>query len=224
MASQNRPTNFKAVVFDLDGTLLDTLPELAHVTNITLESHGFPTHTIDQYRHFIGDGAKMLITRALPEDHRKEATISTCLESFLDIYHEQCGNNVSAYPGIDEMLSRLQDRHIKMAILSNKPHHLTLKNVDLLLNQYPFETVFGERNGIPKKPDPAGADEIVTILGINPSEILYLGDTSIDMKTAVSAGMYPVGVLWGFRDKKELEDGGAQITIAHPSELFQLLD
>ncbi len=214
--------SYKAIIFDLDGTLINTLEDIGCVANQVLAEKGFPTHTMDAYRFFVGDGAATLIRRILPESNNDDSTIQGCLDRFLNVYSGKCGDKASLYDGIDRMLDLLVERGIKMAILSNKPHNLTLKNVDQFLSERNFELVLGQREGVPKKPDPAGAYEIAELLDVSPAEFLYLGDTAVDMKTAVSAGMFPVGALWGFRDEKELRDNGAKILAEHPLNLFDV--
>ncbi len=214
---------FQAVIFDLDGTLLDTLDELGIITNTVLELNGFPGHPLPDYRYLVGEGAESLITKALGHVGSNPEIVRGCLEEFLEIYRETCGNRAKLYDGISNLLSDLADAGMKMAVLSNKPHDLTLKNIDLFLSAVPFEIVLGQRAGVPKKPDPQGALEISDHMGLDPARILYLGDTSIDMRTAVAAGMCPVGVLWGFRGKEELLAHGARHLIGAPAELLNLL-
>jgi phosphoglycolate phosphatase len=216
-------SSYRAAVFDLDGTLLDSLNELGIAANTILEKNGFPTHPLERYKLFVGEGAEILMRRALGEKASDDAIVSRCLSEFLTEYHNLCGRYASLYPGIPELLDTLCKRGLKLAVLSNKPHHLTLKNIDLFLKEVPFELVLGHRDGIPKKPDPHGAFEILDHLKIKPEECLYLGDTAIDMKTAAAAGLYPVGVLWGFRDKEELLANGARTLINHPLDLMRLL-
>lgn len=213
---------FRGVVFDLDGTLIDTLGELGKLTNTILEKYRYPTHPISAYRHFVGEGAETLIKNALCEKGTDSKLVSRCLTDFIELYHNNCGDGSMLYEGIYELLDGLVNKGIKISVLSNKPHELTLKNIDIFLPDIPFDIIFGQRDGVPKKPDPAGALEIAERLCIPPSEFLYLGDTSIDMRTAVSAGMFPVGVLWGFRDRDELVANGAKQLIKTPSELLDL--
>ncbi len=214
---------YKAIIFDLDGTLINTLNELGTVTNHVLTEKGFPNHDIDAYRFFVGEGAANLIRRALPLSQRKKNIIDDCLSLFMKIYNEICGQNASLYDEIPQMLDKLVNTDMKLTVLSNKPHELTLKNISQFLSNWHFEIIFGQREGIPKKPNPAGAIEIANHLNIQPSNFMYLGDTGIDMKTAVSAGMFPIGALWGFRDKKELEESGAKALAENPLDVIELL-
>ena len=214
----------KAILFDLDGTLLDTLEDIAGCANHVLSEMGFPTHPLDAYRHFVGDGAGMLVRRVLPDGARDEKTIRGCLKAFGDYYKRDGHSTVRLYDGISGLLDGLIGRGLKLSILSNKPHAMTLKVVGSHLPGWDFDLVLGQRDSIPRKPDPAGAFEVADALGIPPSGFLFLGDTAVDMRTAVSAGMFPVGALWGFRDKEELLESGAKALLNNPLELLDLLD
>ena len=217
-------STFKAVIFDLDGTLLNTLDELASITNKVLEHNGFRAYPLDRYRYFVGDGAETMIRRAIGDVCPDPDVIKRCLAEFLEFYNANCGEGSRLYDGIKELLIELVHRGLKLAVLSNKPHDLTLKNVSLFLSDIPFDRVLGQREGVPKKPAPQAVNEIIDAFGINAQDCLYLGDTSVDMKTAVSAGVFPVGVLWGFRDKEELLEHGAKKLIEHPLDLLLLLN
>jgi len=216
--------SIKAVLFDLDGTLLDTLKDIGNAVNRVMAGKGFPTHELDIYRYFVGDGSAMLINRALPEEKRNDDVIRTCLKGFLEDYGRNWNVNTKPYEGIPEMLDALSDRGLKMAILSNKPHEFTKQCATELLSNWKFDEVIGQRNGIPPKPDPAGALEVAKRLHIPPVDFLYMGDSGVDMKTAVASGMFPVGALWGFRSMGELKDNGSLALVESPSEILSLLD
>jgi len=215
---------FSAVCFDLDGTLLDTLDDLAYCTNKILSERGYPTHHVEAFRYFVGDGAKMLITRALPENSRNENLIEECRKDFEIVYRECWKRQTVPYRGISELLSALTKRKLKLAVLSNKPQEFTVLFVDQLLRDWNFDIILGQREGVPTKPDPAGMLEICQKMSISSEDFLYLGDTATDMKTAVAAGCYPVGVLWGFRTEQELRDNGAQAIIKKPLDALDLLN
>jgi phosphoglycolate phosphatase len=215
---------YKAILFDLDGTLLDTLKDIGASVNRVLEGKGFPTHELNVYRYFVGDGSVVLINRALPEEKRNDDVIRACLTEFLEDYGRNMNVKTKPYEGIPEMLDALNDRGLKMAVLSNKPHELTKQCVTELLSNWNFDVVLGQRNGVPPKPDPAGALEVAKRLNIPPADFLYIGDSGVDMKTAVASGMFPVGVLWGFRSMGELKDNGSLALVARPSEILSLLD
>lgn len=214
---------YQAVLFDLDGTLLNTLADLGNATNRVLAARGFPTHPLDAYRYFVGDGARILVTRALPPANRDEQTIQDCLDGFRADYDQNWQVATQPYDGIAEMLDALTARGLKLAVLTNKPHEFTQRCVEELLPRWTFEAVLGQREGFPRKPDPAGALEIANRLQIPPANFLYLGDTAVDMQTARAAGMFPVGVLWGFRPAEELQASGAQMLIERPGEVVGLV-
>ena len=214
----------QAIVFDLDGTLLDTLEDLANAVNRVLVAHGAPTHPLDAYRYFVGDGARTLFERVLPEHHRTEETIETCLREFREDYGVNWNIRTRPYPGIEMLLQRLSARGLRLAVLSNKPHETTVKCVEGILPRWHFEIILGQRPGVPKKPDPAGALELASRMGLPPSAFLYLGDTGTDMQTAASAGMLGVGALWGFRTAEELTQNGARHLVAAPMDVLPLLD
>jgi len=214
---------YHAVLFDLDGTLLDTLDDIGNAVNRVLAQNGFPTHPIDAYRYFTGDGAHMMIHRALPETTRDEATLRLCLEGFLEDYGRNWKVMTKLYEGIPEMLEELAARGLKMAILSNKPHAFAKQCVAEFLPYWRFGIVIGQRDNFPRKPDPAGALEVAEFLDIPAVNFLYLGDSAVDMQTAVSASMFPVGALWGFRPADELKENGAKALIDHPLKILNLI-
>jgi len=215
---------YKAVLFDLDGTLLDTIEDIGDAANRILEQNGFPVHSMDTYNRFVGDGALNLIIRALPEDKRIDTIIHSCLNAFMEDYGRNWKVKTTPYNGIPELLDALTARKLKMAVLSNKPHEYTIKCMEGFLSDWNFDVVFGQRDDVPRKPDPAGALEIAEKLNISPSDFIYLGDTETDLKTAVAAGMFPVGVLWGFRSAEELKENGAKVLIKRPLDIMNLLD
>ena len=214
---------FKAIIFDLDGTLLDTLDDLADSMNAVLKGFGFSRHDISAYKYFIGDGIEKLVERALPDSNRDENTLKCATEEMKAIYSRNWAQKTHAYEGIPALLDRCVDQGLQMSILSNKPDGPTQKVVSHFFEQWHFEVVRGARPAVPKKPDPSTALEIAGRLGVPPQDFLYLGDTQVDMLTAVSANMYAVGALWGFREAEELIAGGAQILVARPSDLMAWL-
>lgn len=213
---------FKAVLFDLDGTLVNSLIDIADSINKVLENRKLPTHSYEVINSFIGSGLLNLVNKALPESHKNEENIQNCFEEMMVLYRENCINKTYAYDGITALLDELRSRNIKLTILSNKADELT-KKIGLSLFPDYFEIVMGLKNESTKKPNPLGAIEISTDLGIVPEEILYVGDSGIDMQTAKNANMYAVGVTWGYRPKEELLSEGAQSIINHPLELIELL-
>lgn len=213
----------KLIIFDLDGTLIDSLEDLADAMNAVLARAGLPTHPVDAYRHFVGDGIANLARRALPTEHRVEEEVSRFRDLLREEYDRRWLDKTRPYPGIPEMLESLRARGTPVAVLSNKLHHATEHVVRVLFPDYPFAVVRGSFPDIPLKPDPAGARWISQHLGIAPGQTLYVGDTDTDMKTGLAAGFTAVGVAWGFRPVRELEENGAQRILHHPSDLLTLL-
>jgi phosphoglycolate phosphatase len=214
---------YKAIIFDLDGTLLNTLDDLGNAFNRVLEKNNLPTHSIDKYRYFIGEGAVVLTERALPEELRNEILIKKYLKEFLADYSENYFIDTKPYDGIHDLLEELVKREIKTAVFSNKPQEATDRCVKRFFRNHRFQAVFGMNNSIPRKPNPAGALKISELFRISASDFIFLGDTAIDMTTALNSGMMPIGVAWGFRSERELIDSGAQKLIKKPSELLEFL-
>lgn len=217
------PSQYRAVLFDLDGTLLDTLKDIADSANRVLARLSFPQHPVDAYRYFVGDGMENLARRVLPAEQRDAETVARTRAAIDAEYTEHQADTTQPYPGIPELLTGLTERAVKMAVLSNKPDHSVQSTVASMLGQWHFDVVLGARPSEPIKPDPAGALGIASSLAIPPAQFLYLGDTGTDMKTAVAAGMYPVGALWGFRTADELPAAGAKTLVAYPTDLLKLL-
>ena len=211
---------FKAALFDLDGTLLDTLDDIADAANHILRRHGFPTHPTEAYRFFIGDGAGMLIRRSLPQDLLDESLIQECLDEWNEIYAVQWKMKTRPYPQIPAALDELAKRGVRLAILSNKPDSFTRQMAAELLPSWNFDHVMGSSPERPRKPNPQPALMISAEMGIPPAEFLYLGDSGVDMKTARAAGMFAVGALWGLRPADELLANGAQALLKSPLELL----
>ena len=215
---------FEAVLFDLDGTLIDTLDDIADAVNRVLSNNNFPTHANSVYRKFVGDGSRVLIERALPEKYRKDEIIDACHKEYIYNYSQNYHVKSKLYYGIPHLLDALTENGLRFAVLSNKPDTITQNCVKTFLSFWDFDVVFGQRDSVPRKPNPQGALETAKIMSIPPSHFIYLGDTAIDMKTAVSAGMFPVGVLWGFRPPAELKENGACAVIDVPMALLDIIN
>lgn len=216
------PGRFQAAIFDLDGTLLNTIDDLADSLNEVLKAEGLPTHAPDDYRLMVGNGLETLVVRALPEGLRIPAHVRPILQRFVETYRNRQIAKTRPYPGIEAMLERLSAQGFRLAVLSNKAQANTRAVVE---HFFPgrFEMVLGMRPEVPPKPDPAGALEIVRGFGLEPQSFFYLGDSGVDMKTALAAGLFPVGVTWGFRSEDELTSAGAGCLISRPEDLFEIL-
>jgi phosphoglycolate phosphatase len=211
-----------AAIFDLDGTLLDTLDDLADSANEALEDSGFPGHAAEAYRIFVGDGMGVLIERILPPGSRDAGTVARVLQSYRSAYERRWKAKTTPYQGVEELLVGLTARGIPLGVLSNKPQAYTEICMAHFLGHHRFGKILGQRDSVPRKPDPAGAWEIAAHWSLPPGDILFVGDTATDMDTAVAAGMIPVGVLWGFRSEIELRDHGAKHIVSHPREIQAL--
>ncbi len=215
---------FKAVLFDLDGTLLYTLKDVADAMNKALVHFGFPPHPVDAYKYFIGESVETEAQRALPESARDPEFVRKVAAYSEEIYDKCWGDNTHPYPGIPELLTELPRRGLSLVILSNKNDRFTKVMVEKILSQWQFKIVQGALPNVPLKPDPIMALQIAKKLRIPPEQFLYLGDTSTDMKTAISSGMFPAGCLWGYRAADELLESGAKVLIDNPLDVLKLLD
>ena len=214
----------KACIFDLDGTLCDSVVSIGTCVNHVLEEFSLPQIEMEKYKIFVGDGVHQLIVRALAYVKADEALVEPVQKRYLERFQEECLYEVRPYEGIRDMLQAIRERGIPMAVLSNKPHENTKKVIAALFGEDLFTLVRGQQAGVPRKPDPAGALLEARELGAAPEECLYVGDTATDMQTGNTAGMQTVGVLWGFRDRQELKESGAKHIIGQPMELIGLLD
>jgi phosphoglycolate phosphatase len=213
---------FEGVIFDLDGTLINSLDDLADSMNGVLRNAGFPTHEVEAYKYFVGNGIRNLVRKTLPETVRDEENVAKYFKQMTDTYGKNCLVKSKPYDGIVKLLGELKSRNLKLAVLSNKVDELTQKIISTLLPDF-FDAVAGVTNEELRKPNPSGAMKISKQLGICPENFLYIGDTGTDMQTANNAGMYAIGVLWGFRTEAELIANGARRIIETPPELLTLL-
>ena len=206
----------------MDGTLLDTLDIISRTNNRILQLHGFPAHTIEEYKGFVGDGMRMLLRRALPQG-TSEDVITKLLPEVLDLYHEEGVGTIPPFPGIRETLTKLTEKGVKISILTNKEHKYALLNAETILGEFHFDAILGERPGKPLKPAPYGIFEIAEITKVPLSQTVYAGDMKTDILTAKNAGVTSVGCLWGFGRKEDLTALGADFLISKPEELLDLL-
>lgn len=210
----------KAIIFDLDGTLLNSLVDIAESVNYVLEKHHFPTHNINDYKYMIGNGIKVLVEKALPKNVSKSEFETYFNETKL-IYEQRQTQKTHAYNGIIDMLKALSNKGIELNILSNKPNNFTQDVVKHFFTDINFNIVFGARKGVEIKPSPEAVNEIVKTLGFAKNEFMYMGDTSTDMQTAKAAGIDSIGVTWGYRKVDELVNSGAKHIVNSPSEVLQ---
>lgn len=215
----------KAVIFDLDGTLLDTLGDIAAAGNSVLRKRGLPEHEVDAYRRFIGDGMRNLARRIFPPDQAPVdgPELDRATAEYKAEYARHWRGSTRPYDGIPELLDALVDRRVKLGVVSNKAHEFAGECVAEFVGDWTWDAVLGQREGIPHKPDPAGALEAAKIFGLSPTECAFVGDSGVDMQTGSRAGMKAVGVLWGFRGAQELRENGADALIERPMDLLAQL-
>jgi phosphoglycolate phosphatase len=215
---------YQALVFDMDGTLLNTLEDLALATNRALTHHGFDPHPTESYRLFVGSGARMLIERALPSEACTESTIDACLATFKAYYDVHWADHTALYSGMADLLTQVQELGLDMAILTNKPQAFAESCVKQFLSGWSWRVVQGQVEGVALKPSAEISVRVTESLGVAPEEVLYIGDSNVDVLTAQNAGYDCAGVTWGFRSEQELREAGAQIIAHHPDDILKLLN
>ena len=215
--------NIRLVIFDLDGTLLNTISDLAHSANYALEKNGFPGHPIEAYKLFVGNGINKLFERALPGNEKTENNILRIREAFIPYYDAHNTDYTEPYEGIPELLETLQTKGYITAVASNKYQSATEKLIKDLFPDISFAAIFGQREGIPVKPDPSIVHDILEITGISPEETIYIGDSGVDMQTAANSGVVSIGVTWGFRPREELEAAGAVHIADNTEDILRIL-
>lgn len=212
----------KLVIFDLDGTLLNSLEDLADSCNYLLRKYGFPEHPLDSYRYFVGDGIHKLVERILPEDKRQPDFVEQIFQEMVAYYDLHKEDKTVPYPSIIETLETLQERGVMLGVASNKVNKAMMPLMEHYFPTIKFTAVLGQREGIPVKPHPQIVFDILEMAKVNAEDSLYVGDTGVDMDTAHRAGMKAVGALWGYRDRQELTEHQAEYLIAQPTELIKL--
>lgn len=213
----------KLVIFDLDGTLLNTIADLAAATNYALTQLGFPTHTVEKYPMFVGNGINKLFERALPDNYRDEAHVALMRSLFVPYYNIHNADLSRPYLGITELLQQLTEKGIAIAVASNKYQQATEKLIHHYFGHFHFTAILGQREGIPVKPDPAIVFDILKISNATPQETLYIGDSGVDMLTAQRAGVDAIGVTWGFRSREELQQGNPKGIVDFPADICKFL-
>lgn len=212
----------KAVIFDLDGTLLNTIDDLGNSVNFTLKKLGYPTFTIEEYKYKVGNGMRSLIERSLPKGHQNDGEIESALRIFTEHYKLHKADNTAPYKGIPELLKALKEKGIKTAVVTNKAHASAKPLIDEIFPDM-FTQVTGQKEGVPTKPDPTAVFNTMNALEVAPSECIFVGDSWVDMKTAKNCGAFALGVLWGFRKADELKENGADALIEKPEELLKYI-
>lgn len=214
---------YKAVIFDLDGTLIDTLCDLANAVNEGLRAAGAPTHSVDEYRYFVGNGRDKLVKRALGEFFSQEKALIV-RDTFDSYYAEHCNDNVRAYDGCEGMLSALSLNGVKTCVLSNKPDEFVARILDNVYPGHKFTAAWGKRNEYPVKPDPSALLAMLDVIDVSPEDCLYIGDSNVDVYTAQNAGVRMIGVEWGFRGRDELINAGAEHVVKTAGELLEYIN
>jgi len=215
---------YKLFVFDLDGTLANTLDSIAYFANCALEKFNLDKIETEKYKLLVGNGALELVRSMMKTVGADSALFDDLSKYYIKTYDENFLYKTKPYEGICELLKRLKDKKIKLAVLSNKPHQTTYKVVQALFGEDFFDICRGNMENVPRKPNPAALFEIMEILDVSPSECIYVGDTSVDILTGKNANVFTVGVLWGFRDRYELEESGADLIVSTPKEILNLLE
>jgi phosphoglycolate phosphatase len=214
----------KLVIFDLDGTLLNTIEDLGQAANYALERNGFATHSMASYPYFVGNGVRRLITRVLPEDARDDETIDRVLGDFLEHYDEHCTDFTKHYIGMPELLQDLRDMGVAMAVASNKYQKAVDKIIPHFFPDIKFIAVEGHREGVNVKPDPSVIFSILSQAKVSKADTLYIGDSGVDMEAGRRACVDTVGVTWGFRSKKELVEYHADAIVNNPVDILDIVD
>ena len=214
---------YRLAIFDLDGTLANSLRDLAEAVNTGLEKLGYPTHPVEAYRMFVGNGAVKLCERALPEDKREEAEVQRLLALFNEYYGSHCFDHTAPYKGMPETVKRLKEAGVICAVASNKPDEFSQTVVRRLYGDGLFALVRGKREGVPTKPAPDIVYSILDELGVPAGEAVFIGDSCVDVQTAKNSGLPCIGCDWGFRGEGELRENGCDIIAYRPEELFPLI-
>jgi len=213
--------NAKAAIFDLDGTLINSIEDIADCANAVLSHHGLPANTTERFKELVGDGFANLVRKIIPQEELTPERLKLFIEQYRDLYSQHWNKKTKVYSGIAELLKDMSDAGIKLAVLSNKRDDFTKRCVSWFFPEIQFAEVRGEREGTPLKPAPDAAVEIAAKLNVSPEECVFIGDSEIDIETAKRANMPSIGVLWGFRSRAILENAGANLIVSRPDEISQ---
>ncbi|MDD4069916.1 MAG: HAD family hydrolase [Candidatus Izemoplasmatales bacterium] len=215
---------YKAVIFDLDGTLLDTIEDIKETMNRALRKYGYKEYSLEEYKYFVGKGVDHLIRRTMEEGNIPDEKFLDIKNAYFEIYKDQSKVNTGVYEGINDLLKELKKTGVKLAVLSNKPHVQTIDVINYYFDDCVFNYVYGKKDNFLPKPDPNSALDLIGNLGVKQEEVLYVGDTETDILTSKNAKFCSVGVLWGFRKKDELVNAGADFIVEKPLEILDLID
>lgn len=213
----------KGLVFDLDGTLVYSIEDIADSMNKVLEAHNLKTYDYETYKVFVGNGLRKLCERALGDAYQKGEKFEAIFEELMNTYADNCVNKSCLYPGISDLLTSLKDKGLKLAVLSNKANRLTQIVGASLLKEWKFDFILGEGGDIPRKPETKGVEHILSSLDLKKDEVLYIGDSGVDMQTAENANLFGIGVTWGFRSREELAENNAKAIVDKPEEILKYL-
>lgn len=213
----------KACIFDLDGTVANTLIDIADSVNFALSQYGYPIQENERYRYFMGGGTDEMVSSAMPQDSRDTKTVKKVTEMYKQHYNEHYLDKTTTFDGIHELLTKLNNMSVKCCVLSNKADIFTKEIIKKLLPDIKFEIVMGEVDSMPLKPDPTSALYMARKIQIEPSEFLFIGDSDVDMLTAKAAGMHGVGAVWGFRTHEELKENGAKFLASNPLDILDII-
>ena len=213
---------YQHVIFDLDGTLLNTIEDLADASNWVCRNHGWPTHSVEEYKYFVGNGMTQLVLRFSPPEWHSPEGLAIILREFMTYYDAHKADKTAAYAGMPEAVARMKEAGVSLAVLSNKADQMAGPVVE---HYYPglFPLVQGALDGVPTKPDPTLLHKLMGRMGATKADTLFVGDSNVDIKTAKNGGLTSCGVLWGFRSRQELEEEGASIIVETPQELVQVV-
>ena len=211
----------KGCIFDLDGTLINSLEDLANSTNDVLQSRGYKIHPVSAYNYFVGNGVRKLVERALPDNHKNET--DECLQEFYKIYEQRCLEFTYCYEGICELLNYLKQNNVQLAVVTNKPHHLAVKICEHYFKDT-FLEVVGNKDEFPLKPEPMSTLYVLDKFQVSLDECVFIGDSNVDIYTGTNAKMKTIGVTWGFRTYQELNEAGATYVVNKPCEIKEIVD
>jgi len=214
---------YKAVIFDLDGTLVNSIKDIADAMNVVLEKRNYPIYDYKTYKTFVGSGVRSLVVKALPAENPKNEEVESCLNDMMQVYSKCCTKKTAPYDGVLDLLEKLKALNLQVCVLSNKEDTLTKKVASALLPDYLYP-VLGLKEETLKKPNPTVALQICETINVKPEETIFVGDTDVDILVAKNAKILPVGVTWGFRDEKELIKAGATYILKHPLDLIKIVE